>query len=94
LPLNIVSFESFTRDEIAALLVTNFVDDDGKVLFLVVMARITDDIEQPIKIIDYADIWVVHTTHQHQQVATIRIQKAMDTNIKWAEDTGFKLFTE
>jgi hypothetical protein len=43
--------------------------------FLVAITRITDDIEELIKIIGYADDWMVHTTHQHQRVATIQIQK-------------------
>jgi hypothetical protein len=54
------------------------------------MAGITDGIEEPIKIIGYADDWIVHTTHQHQRVAAIRIQKAMNRIIKWEEGTVFK----
>jgi hypothetical protein len=51
-------------------------------LFLVAMAGITDGIEEPIKIIGYADDWMVHTTQQYQRVATIRIQKAINVIIK------------
>jgi hypothetical protein len=51
-------------------------------LFLVAIAEVTNSIEEPIKIIGYADDWMVHTTHQHQRVATIQIQKAMNIIIK------------
>jgi hypothetical protein len=37
---------------------------------------------------------MVHTTDQHQREALIRIQKAMNRIIKWAEDTRFKLSME
>jgi hypothetical protein len=37
---------------------------------------------------------MVHATHQHQRVVTIRIQKAMNRVIKWVKDTGFKVLTE
>jgi hypothetical protein len=47
----------------------------------VVMAGITDGMEEPI-------------THQHQRAATIRIQKAINGFIKWAEDTGLKVLTQ
>jgi hypothetical protein len=63
-------------------------------LFLVIMAGITDGTEEPITIIGYADNWMVHTKHQHQRVPTIRIQKAMNRIIEWAEDTRFKLSME
>jgi hypothetical protein len=46
----------------------------GVTLFIVAMAGNTDGIEESIKIIAYADDWMVHTTHQHQRVATIQIQ--------------------
>jgi hypothetical protein len=35
-------------------------------LFLVAMAEITHGIEEPIKIIGYADDWIIHTTHKHE----------------------------
>jgi hypothetical protein len=35
-------------------------------LFLVAMAQITDGIEEPIKIIGYADDWKIHTIHKHE----------------------------
>jgi hypothetical protein len=59
------------------------------------MPRITEGIEGSFKIIDYSDDWMVHTTHQHHRVATIRIQKAaMNRIIKLVDDTGLKVLTE
>jgi hypothetical protein len=58
------------------------------------MAGIADGMVKPIRIIDNVDDWMVHNTPQHQRVATIRIQKAMDRINKWYEDTGFKVSME
>jgi hypothetical protein len=37
-------------------------------LFLVAMVEITHEIEEPIKIIGYADDWIIHTTHKHERI--------------------------
>jgi hypothetical protein len=34
--------------------------------------------EEPIKIIGYADDWIIHTTHKHERVSVVELQKAMD----------------
>jgi hypothetical protein len=47
---------------------------------LFIVTRITDDIEEPIKIISYADDWMA--------------QKTMNRTIKWTEDTKFKVSME
>jgi hypothetical protein len=59
-------------------------------LFLVALAEITHGIEEPIKIIGYADDWIIHTIHKHERVSVVKLQKAMDKIIKWADDTAFK----
>jgi hypothetical protein len=64
-------------------------------LFLVAMAEITHGIEEPIKIIGYADDWIlIHTFHKHERVSVIILQKAMDNIVKWADDTGFQISIE
>jgi hypothetical protein len=34
------------------------------------------------QIIGYADDWIIHTTHKHEQVSVVKLQKAMD-KIVW-----------
>jgi hypothetical protein len=60
----------------------------------VTTADITHGIEEPIKIISYADDWIIHTTHKHERVSVVKLQKAMDKIVKWAEDTGFQISIE
>jgi hypothetical protein len=44
-------------------------------LFFVAMAEITHEIEEPIKIIGYADDWIIiHTTHKHERVSVLKLQ--------------------
>jgi hypothetical protein len=59
-------------------------------LFLVAMAEITHGIEEPIKIIGYADDWITHTTHKHERVSVVKLQKTMDNIVKWADEQAFK----
>jgi hypothetical protein len=59
-------------------------------LFLVAMAEITHGIEEPIKIVGYADDWIIHTTHKHDRASVVKL-KAMDKIVKWADDTGFQI---
>jgi hypothetical protein len=63
-------------------------------LFLVAMAKITHGIEEPIKIIGYADAWIIHTPHKHERVSVVKLQKAMDKIVKWVDDTGFQISIE
>jgi hypothetical protein len=62
-------------------------------LFLVAMAEITHGIEEPIKIVGYADDWIIHTTHKHDRASVVKL-KAMDKIVKWADDTGFQISIE
>jgi hypothetical protein len=63
-------------------------------LFLVAMVEITHGIEEPIKIIGYADDWIIHTTHKDERVSVVKLQKAMNEIVKWADDTGFQISIE
>jgi hypothetical protein len=63
-------------------------------LFLLAMAMITHGIVEPIKIIGYADDWIIHTTHKHERVSVLKLQKAMDKIVKWAANTGFQISIE
>jgi glutamine synthetase len=42
--------------------------------FLVAMAEITHGIEESIKIIGYADDWIIHTTHKHERVSVVKLK--------------------
>jgi hypothetical protein len=59
-------------------------------LFLVAMAEITHGNEELIKIISYADSWIVHITHKHERVSVLRLKKAMEKIGRWIDDTGFQ----
>jgi hypothetical protein len=56
-------------------------------LFLVAMAEIKHGIEEPIKIIGYAHDWIIHTTHKHERVSVVKLQKAMDKIVRWVDNT-------
>jgi hypothetical protein len=58
------------------------------------MAEITHGIVESIRIIGYADDWIIHTTHKHKRVIVAKLQKAMDKNVKWAVNTGFQISIE
>jgi hypothetical protein len=58
------------------------------------MTEITHGIEKPIKIIGYADDWIIHTIHKHERVSVVKLQKAMDKIIEWADDTRFQISIE
>jgi hypothetical protein len=47
-----------------------------------------------IKIIGYADDWIIHTTHKHERVSVVKLQKAMDKIVRWADNTGFQISIE
>jgi hypothetical protein len=51
-------------------------------LFYVAMAEITHGIVEPIKIIGNADDWIIHTTHKHERVSVVKLQKAMEKILK------------
>jgi hypothetical protein len=65
-------------------------------LLLLAMAEITHGIEEPIRITGYAyaDDWIIHTTHKHERVSFLKLQKAMDKIVRWADDTGFQISIE
>jgi hypothetical protein len=46
-------------------------------LFLLAMSEICDGIREPVKIIFYADDWMILTSHKHVRTCENRIQKAM-----------------
>jgi hypothetical protein len=54
----------------------------------------TRNVKEPIKIIGYADDCIIHTTHKHERVSVVKLQKAMDQIVKWADDTGFRISIE
>jgi hypothetical protein len=54
-------------------------------LFLLAMSKICDGIQEPVKIIEYADDWMIFTSHKHVRTSLNRIQKAMHQIIKWAD---------
>jgi folylpolyglutamate synthase/dihydropteroate synthase len=57
-------------------------------LFLVAMADITHGIEELIKIIGYADDWIIHTTHKHEQLSVVKLQKAKGNFHKSSEQSA------
>jgi hypothetical protein len=63
-------------------------------LLLVAMAEITHGIVEPIKIIGSADNWIIHTSHKHERASVLKLQKAMDKIVKWADGTGFQISIE
>jgi predicted ATP-grasp superfamily ATP-dependent carboligase len=61
-------------------------------LFLLAMSEICDGIHQePVKIIGYADDWMILTSHKHVRTSENLIQKAMHQITKWADNTGFQI---
>jgi hypothetical protein len=65
-----------------------------EVCILSAMAEITHGIEKPIKIIGYADDWIIYTTHKDERVNVVKLQKAMDKIVKRADDTSFQISIE
>jgi Reverse transcriptase (RNA-dependent DNA polymerase) len=63
-------------------------------LFLVAMSGITKKIKSPVKILGYADDWVVYTKHRTLKYAQNALQKAMKSIETWAEDAGFTMSAE
>jgi hypothetical protein len=56
----------------------------------VTLSEICDGIQEPVKIIGYADDWMILTSHKHVKTSDNRIQKAMHQIAKWAVNTGFQ----
>jgi hypothetical protein len=51
-------------------------------------------IEEPVKIMGYADDWMILTSHKHVRTSENRIQKALHQITKSADNTGFQISTE
>jgi hypothetical protein len=58
-------------------------------LFLIAMSEICDGIQEPVKIIEYGNDWMILTSHKHVRTSENRIQKgkAMHRITKWAYNT-------
>jgi predicted ATP-grasp superfamily ATP-dependent carboligase len=63
-------------------------------LFLVAISEIGNGIEEPIKILGYADDWILLTSHEHARMSENRIHKAIQKITKWADNTGFQISIE
>jgi hypothetical protein len=37
---------------------------------------------------------IIHTTHKHERVSVVKLQKAMDKIVRWADNTGFQISIE
>jgi hypothetical protein len=75
-----VAIENTLSEEIGAVL--------SITQFLVAMAEVTHGIEEPIKIIGYAVDCIIHTPHKHERVSVVKLQKAMNKIVNWAD--GFQ----
>jgi Reverse transcriptase (RNA-dependent DNA polymerase) len=58
------------------------------------MSETYDGIQEPVKIIGYADDWMIFTSHKDVRTCETRMQKAMQQIIKWTNDTGFQISIE
>jgi hypothetical protein len=59
-------------------------------LFLIAMTDICKGMEEPTKMIGYADDWIIYTSHKLPRVAKARLKKAADKVIKWTNENGFR----
>jgi hypothetical protein len=59
-------------------------------LFSVAMTETTHGIAELIKIIGYADDWIIHNTHKHERVCVLSLQKAMDKIVRSAFKSRLK----
>jgi hypothetical protein len=58
------------------------------------MSEICDGIQEPVKIIGYADEWMILYSHKHVRTSENRIQKAMHQITKWVDNTGCQISIE
>jgi hypothetical protein len=63
-------------------------------LFLVAMASIYKRVEEPTRILGYADYWVVYTSQRTPRMAENKLQKAANKIVKWTKETSFNISVE
>jgi hypothetical protein len=63
-------------------------------LFLVAMAKITNQIRQPVEIVGYADDWAIFTSDQDTETAETNMQTALNGMAKWTRQKGFNFSPE
>jgi hypothetical protein len=56
-------------------------------LFLIAMSEICDGMQEPVKIIGYADDWMILTSHKHEKTCELRIKKQCNKSPNW-QTTG------
>jgi hypothetical protein len=68
--------------------------ENGVVQGAVLMSEKRNGIEEPVKIMVYADDWMILTSHKYVRTSENRILKALHQITKWADNTGFQISTE
>jgi hypothetical protein len=63
-------------------------------LFLIAMTDICKGMEEPTKMVRYAEDWIIYTSHILPRVAEARLKKAADKVIKWTNEYGFRISAE
>jgi hypothetical protein len=63
-------------------------------LSLVALADIVRQVQHPVKIIGYANYWVIHTSDQIMYIAQANIQAALSNVSSWTRRKGFKISPE
>jgi predicted ATP-grasp superfamily ATP-dependent carboligase len=58
------------------------------------MSEICNGIDEPVKIMGYADDSTTLTSHRHVRTSENRIQEAIHQITKWADNTGFQISIE
>jgi hypothetical protein len=56
------------------------------------MSEICNGKEEPVKIMGYANDWMILASHKHVKTSEKRIQKALHQITKWADNTGFQIY--
>jgi hypothetical protein len=63
-------------------------------LFLIAMAKITNQIRQTVKIVGYADDWTIFTFGRDMETAETNIKTALNGVAKWTRQKEFKISPE
>jgi hypothetical protein len=58
------------------------------------MTDICKGMEEPTKMMGYADDWIIYISHKLPRVAEARFKKAADKVIKWSNVNGFRISAE
>jgi hypothetical protein len=58
------------------------------------MTDICKGIEEPTRMIGYADDWIIYTSHKLPRLAESRLKKGADKVIKWTNENGFRISAE